>query len=129
MNYSHEAAVTLQRALSVWTEFSLSVYVEKPLVTQAALAWAVTAFFATWGVLARYIRDTLLERIALAMISLGGFSRAFFIIGRGEIPLDGAITAYACCLYAIAIWYKYKIKIPRQRAQEGEPERRTSRKS
>jgi hypothetical protein len=125
--FSHEPADTSWDAIiQTFTTWNVGTFIQAPWADMAAVGWLIVALSAIWATFHRDIRDTALERIALAIICIGAFARAFFIFGRGEIPVDGAIAPLALAFYAVIIWYKHTFVIPKRR--EGEPERRADRK-
>jgi hypothetical protein len=91
------------------------------IVEQAPWAWLsvagglIVGISTTVAVFAPRVRDTLLERICLASISIGAYSRAIFIYVNAEVPVDGAWTAITLGIYCLVIWWKYCYVIPRRK--------------
>jgi hypothetical protein len=125
--FSREPSSTsLDAILQTFTTWNVGAFVQNPWADLAAIGWLVVALSAIWATFHRDIRDTTLERISLALICIGSFARAFFIFGRGEIPIDGAVAPIALAIYAVIIWYKHTFVIPKRRRNS--PERRAERK-
>jgi hypothetical protein len=105
-----------------------AAFVDHWWIIFGALAWFMIMGFATWATFSSSIRDTVMERIALAVIAITAASRGFFIVERGEVPLDGVLAPMAIAFYCVVIWYKHRFIIPRRKGRWGTTDRRSQRK-
>lgn len=94
---------------------AIATFLGGPYELITAIFWTVVAFGAMWAVFSPKVRDTTLERLALSFISICAFSRAFFVIERGLVPLDAMLIAGSLALYCIIIWWKHYIYLPKRR--------------
>lgn len=80
----------------------------------AAFCWLFVGISAIVADFTGYVRKTIIECVALAIISLGSFSRAYYVFTRHEIPADGLWIAVALAFYCVAMWYKMLWVVPRR---------------
>ena len=77
-----------------------------------ALCWLFVGISAIVAEFAGYVRKTVAECIALGVISLGAFSRAYYVYMRQEILPDGFWIAVALAFYCLTMWYKMLWVVP-----------------
>jgi len=101
------------------------IYFENYMIAQVILfpwsllcvaAWAVVALGTTWAVFSPKIRDTVLERIALSIISVAACSRAYYIWETKAVSIDGTVVALALGFYVLVLYWKHCFVIPRMRS-------------
>lgn len=108
--------MTINEALEAMRDYASShvtYWVGFPWSDIAAAAWLYVAVISTGACVSRW-RHTVMERIAMAAVALGAFSRAFTIFGRQEVAWDGAWLALTCAFYATVLTWKYLFIIPRR---------------
>ena len=69
----------------------------------------VTALVASFNDM---VRKTVMECVALGGVSLGAFSRSYYVYMRHETDPDALWISIALALYCLAMWYKMMWVIP-----------------
>jgi hypothetical protein len=110
-----EALSTPLLAYYPYEKFVVSYVVGRPFEMVTAIAWMLVGIGAIWATFSPLIRDSVWERIALACVSLGAFSRAFYVANMGVVPLDAMFSAVAVAFYCIVIYAKHQLARRRKR--------------
>ena len=87
--------------------YFVSHMVDRDLEIVCAAAWFFVGIATIWATFSPKIKDTVLERIAIAFVSITSFSRAIYVFTMGNVALDGVLTAIAIAMYCVVIWNKH----------------------
>lgn len=79
-----------------------------------SFCWLFVAWSAAIADFNGFVRKTVAECIALALISLGAFSRAYYTFVLVDVPTDTLWMSVALAFYCLTLWYKYLFVIPRR---------------
>lgn len=97
--------VLLEHTSRWWTQ---------PLVNLSCFCWLFVGCSAAIADFVGYVRKTVPECVALAIVSMGAFSRAFYVFHRARIDNDALWISIGLALYCLSLWYKYIFVIPRR---------------
>ena len=89
----------------------------------SAACWFFVGITALVASFTGYVRKTVMEVVALAGVSLGAFSRAYYVFVRHTIQPDALWISIALALYCLAMWHKMLFVVPNR------PDYRPPRKS
>lgn len=84
----------------------------QPLVNLSSFCWLFVGCSAIVADFVGYVRKTVWECVALGLVSMGCFSRAFYVFVRQETDRDALWISVALALYCLTMWYKYIHVIP-----------------
>lgn len=82
-------------------------YVVTMAAALAALCWAVVGLGSLVAVVSPRINDTLSERVALSVVSIGAFGTSWRVVRSGEITDGGLWIALALAGYVAALFWKH----------------------
>lgn len=70
------------------------------------------------------LRKTVIECVALGGVSLGAFSRSYYVFQRQETQPDALWISIALAAYCLAMWYKMMWVVPHRPDYEPPPKSR-----
>jgi len=78
----------------------------------SAFCWFFVSITALIASFSGYVRKTIMEVVALAGVSLGSISRAYYVFIRETIQPDALWISIALALYCLAMWHKMLWVVP-----------------